>query len=488
MNNDQSSEVGYVISARDFLVSVDGLPTAKINDLVESNHLRGWVNSLSSDRVEVLMVDEGRFTPGQMFKKLPQVLGLNASSSLLGRSINPLGVPVDGKGPLPKAKNSQFLELEQEVVGICGREFIRQQFLTGMTLIDTLIPLGKGQRELVIGDAHSGKTAFLIDLIVNQKSSRTICVVGLIGKTATATKAFIETLRTNKILNYTVVVASFSNDPAPLIFLTPKAAFCVAQYFQKQGQDVLLILDDMGTHAKIYREISLLGNKPPGRQSYPGDIFYQQAHLMEQAGKFSSSAGGGSITALPVLELNLNDFTSLIPTNLMAMTDGHLLFSSSLYAQNLRPAIDLAISVSRVGRQTQSYLINALSLRIRAVLSEAQELETISRFSSELPIDTQQILQKKELILELLKHDPLTFVPLPVQVILLGLIFTSFLTGKDAHFIEYYKKKLVGSFLNTPELKSLTDSIPSFKTDLELIKTLEGVGPILARLCPNLNK
>src|SRR3989344_861565 len=325
MDKQYTSEIGFVVSSRDFLVNLDGLPSAKINDLVESNNSRGWVNALSFESIEVLMLDEGKFTPGQVFKKLPQILGITLNKSVLGRSINPLGIPIDGKGPFLKQGEGTFLELEQEAVGIAGREFISHQFATGITLIDTLIPVGKGQRELIIGDAHSGKSSFLIDAVVNQKDTGVICVMGLIGKTASSTRNIIDTLRSNNALSYTVVVASLSTDPAPLIYLTPKTAITVAEYFQKQGLDVLLILDDMGTHAKIYREMSLLNNRPPGRQSYPGDIFYQQAHLMERAGNFNPSAGGGSITALPVVEINLNDFASLIPTNLMAMTDGHLL-------------------------------------------------------------------------------------------------------------------------------------------------------------------
>src|SRR3989344_1954977 len=230
--------------------------------------------------------------------------------------------------------------------------------------------------------------------------------------------------------------------------------------------------------------MSLLNNRPPGRQSYPGDIFYQQAHLMERAGNFNPSAGGGSITALPVVEINLNDFASLIPTNLMAMTDGHLLFSSSLFSQNLRPAIELPLSVSRVGRQTQSILSNALSLKIRNILSQASELETVSKFSSELPTQTQTLLRQKGLIDETLKQDFLNPVALPLQSILLGLIFTSFLQDKDAFFMEKYKKTILSSFLKRPELIPITKKVPEFKTEAELIKALEAVVPILNTICP----
>lgn len=482
--NDQTQEVGYVVSSRDFLVYLDGFPTIHINDMVEAEAGgRGWVNSLDTDKIEVLMLDEVELTPKQLFRKLSGRLGITVGDFLLGRAINPLGVPVDGKGLLSKTKTNTILELEQLAPGIESRQFITQQFLTGITLIDTLIPLGRGQRELILGDAHSGKTQFLIDLIVNQKSTGIICIYASIGKPAVAVRSLMDTLSANKALDYTIIIATSSSEPAPLIFLTPKTAFTVAEYFQKKGRDVIVILDDLGSHAKIYREIALLGGKSPGRESYPGDIFYQHAHLLERAGNFAPNNGGGSITALPVIELNLSDFTTFIPTNLMAMTDGHLLFKSALYNQGQRPAIDMFLSVSRVGRQTQDRVTNLLSQKVRQILSLAQELETISHFSSELPPPTQAVLLRRDLLLEMLKQDPLTATPIQVQVILLALPFTTFLKDKNKSFVEKYKKVLTSAFLKNPQLTQVTKMITKLKSDEQLIKLLEGVGPILAKLC-----
>lgn len=481
----QQDEVGYVVSSRDFLVQLDGLPSVKVNDMVQSDtNLRGWVNSVSETEVEVLMVDEGTIKPKQQFRRLHSRLGVTAGDFLMGRAINPLGVPIDGKGLLSKAQVNPIMELDAEAPGIESRAFIKTQFLTGITLIDTLIPLGRGQRELVLGDAHSGKTGFLTDIIINQKNTGIICILALVGKPAVTVRNLIDTLRLNKALDYTIIIATSSSEPAPLIFLTPKTAFTVAEYFQKKGKNVLLIMDDLGSHAKIYREISLLGNKSPGRESYPGDIFYQHAHLLERAGNFTPKYGGGSITALPVIELNLTDFTTLIPTNLMSMTDGHLLFKAGLRAQGQTPAIDISLSVSRVGRQTQDHLSNLLSTRVRQVLSQASDLETISRFSSELPTETQLILRRRELIIEILKQEPLTAVPKQIQLILLALPFTAFLQDKNRRFIEKYKQIIIGAFLNNPALIPITKSIRALKTDDELIKLLEGVGPVLTKLCP----
>src|SRR3990167_4454517 len=423
MNN--TEEVGYVTKVRDFLVHLNGFPSIRVNDMVISEKgSRGWVNSIGQDEIEVFMLDEEKITPKKLFKKTLTRLGLNVGNFLLGRAINPLGIPIDGSDLLSKTgvsgrnKVSEIMELDQAAPGIESRQFFKSQFLTGITLIDTLIPLGKGQRELVMGDAHSGKTGFLLDLIINQKNTGVICIYASIGKPSVTVRNLIDILKSNGALTYTVVIAASSSEPAPLIYLTPKTALTVAQYFQKQGKDVLLILDDLGTHAKLYREIALLGNKAPGRESYPGDIFYQHAHLLERAGNFLKEFGGGSITALPVIELGLNDFTTIIPTNLMSMTDGHLLFKSSLRAQGQTPAIDISLSVSRVGRQTQDPVSNLISSRIRQVLSEALDLETISRFSSELSQETQLTLRRKDQIIELLKQDPLTPTSKPIQVIL----------------------------------------------------------------------
>lgn len=479
-----NQEIGYVIENRDFLIFLDGLPSIHINDMVQSEKgLRGWVNSLLEDKVEVLMVDEGEITPGQSFRKMSQTLSIPAGDFLLGRTINPLGIPIDGKGFFTaKLKDSPLLDLEQPARGIQSRKFITDQFLTGITLIDMLIPLGKGQRQLVIGDAHSGKTSFLTDLIVNQKNKNTVCIYASVGKQGSSVKDLVDVLRANKALSYTIVVAATSTESAPLIFLTPKTAFTLAEYFQKQGKDVLVILDDLGIHAKIYREMSLLAGQSPGRESYPGDIFFQHARLVERAGNYRQEYGGGSITALPVIELNLTDFTTFIPTNLMAMTDGHWLFKSTLHNIGQRPAIDIPLSVSRVGRQTQDTLSNLISFKIRQVLSRAEELQTIAKFSSELPPQTQLILLQKALIQEALKQEFLTYIPKEMQIILLSLIFTSFLPAKGLEFFQKNKKNIITSFTNNPELRSIVQSLPQFKNEDQLIQALEAKSQLLDNL------
>lgn len=478
------NEVGYVISSRDFLMYLDGLPTVRVFDLVQNEQgLRGVVTGLNHDQVEAWILDEGTVLPGQLFKKLDDKLAFPASSNMLGRAINPLGVPIDGKGAIPKTR-AISTELEKLAPGIDKRQFIIKQAETGITLIDLLIPLGKGQRELILGDAHSGKTGFLVDVIVNQSQNNTICIIALIGKPISEVRTLIDTLRTNKALDNCVVVAASSMESSPMIFFAPFTAMSLAEFFQAQGQDVLVILDDMGIHAKAYRELSLLGGRAPGRESYPGDIFYIQAHLLERAGMFSPSAGSGSITALPVMEINLNDFTSFIPTNLMAMTDGHLMFRAAYRLQGKRPAIDLGLSVSRVGRQTQARIVNLLSQQVRSVLQEAETLETVSRFANELPTQTQQTLRQSDIIKELIIQDPLTFIPMEAQTAILGLVFTSFLADKDKYFCLKYKKSLFDLFLQNPRMKTFAKSLLSFQSLNQLNSKLEELTPRLGRLFP----
>lgn len=477
-------EVGFVIKNQDYLVYLDGLPNIQINDLVANEQgVTGWVNAIMEDRVEVLLLNRGRINPKQIFTRQNTSLTINVGEFLLGRAINPLGIPIDGKKPLIKTKTNTIFKLDKEASGIDSRRIIDTQLVTGITLIDTLIPLGKGQRQLIIGDAHSGKTTFLTDLIINQKNTNMICIYAMIGKSATMIKNLIDVLNTNQAMAKTIIIATSSQDPAPLTFLTPEAVFTVAEYFQKQGMDVLIILDDMGNHAKIYREISLLSSRIPARESYPGDIFYQHSHLVERAGYFKPEFGGGSITALPVIEINLDDFTTFVPTNLMAMTDGHILFRSSIYNKGQRPAVDISLSVTRVGRQTQTLIQNQLSSKVRQLMTQAEQLETVSKFSLQLPPESQLILRQKGLIDNILNQEPLTNVPLEIQLILLALVFSQLLQDKTPIFISQHKRDLSEAFLKVPNLYKITKVVTKFKSADDLIKTLDSAANQLEQIC-----
>ncbi|MBI3887680.1 hypothetical protein HY310_01260, partial [Candidatus Microgenomates bacterium] len=426
--------------------------------------------------VEVMMVTRGMIYPGQAFKPTGEDLTVPAGDFLLGRAINPLGIPIDGKKPLPKDKNS-LVPLETPIPGVADRRFIREQLETGITLIDSLVPLGKGQRELVIGDARSGKTGFIMDIIANQKNRKMICIYACVAKPATDVFDLVKALDKNGCMAYTVVVASFSLDSSPLIFLTPKTALSIATYFQRQGKDVLVIIDDIGSHAKIYREISLLADRPPGREAYPGDIFYEHAHLMERAGNFASSVGGGSISALPVMELGMTNFSGFIPTNLMSMTDGHLLFSSTLFSQGRRPAIDLSLSVSRVGQQTQCTVQTELASKIKSLLIEAERLIALTSFSAELPPETRALFSRKNVIMEILHQNQSENVPLRKQIITLALPLTKMMDGKEEKYISAFRGTVLAAFDNNKKLIELADAVFEMSGVDELLTKLNDLLP-----------
>lgn len=483
-----TKEIGFVKSVKNFLIYIDGLPSVRINDLLRSEEgVTAMVTALLPTEVEAWVLSPGKVRPGQTFSAETQKLSILIGEHLLGRAINPLGLLVDEKKQKNNAAPSgEVMEIEREALGISARQFITEQFVTGLSTIDLLVPIGKGQRELVVGDARSGKTAFVLDTIVNQKDKDVICVYALIGRSMAAVKSTMQILEEKGGLAHTVIVAGFSNDPLPLIFLTSKTAMTVAEYFRNKGKDVLLIMDDMGAHAKVYREISLLSNRFPGREAYPGDIFFQHASLLERAGNFSEVAGGGSITALPIIELDLNDFSSFIPTNLMSMTDGHLLFKSSIYNQGRRPAVDITLSVSRVGRQTQNGVQNRLATRVKQTLAAAEQLGSVTGFGGELPASTQLLLRQKGVIEELLSQPAWDSLTPAEQIVMLSLPYINFFADKDADFIVQNRGQLVAALRNNEEFKKLVEAtVKQFKTDVELVEKLNTMDNAFRKLLGN---
>jgi proton translocating ATP synthase F1 alpha subunit len=501
-----TEEIGFVNSINSYLITIDGLPNIKINELVISNNQAlGLVTSIENDSVEVLLLNNLPVQPKDSFRRTHQSLSINVGSHLLGRAIDPLGQGVDGKGGLGNMGKS--VKINQPILGIKHRELITEQFQTGALLVDMLTPLALGQRELIIGDANSGKNEFLIDVILNQKSSAItrnptssssstaqagneltnnspsfVCIYAMIGKPINEIRNTMDTLKTNQALSYTCLITTSSSEKASLIYLTPIVAVAMAEYFQRLGKHVLLILDDMGIHAKFYREISLLSGKPPGRESYPGDLFYQHARIIERAGRFNITAGGGSITALPVIETHLDDFTSFLTTSLMGMTDGHLLFSSSRFKEGIRPSVDISLSVSRVGRQTQNIAQKLLADKIKSLLADAKKLQNFSKFGSEISPQTRFVLKQADQVHALLNQPALLKISIPVQMILLGLVFTPFLQDKDVLFVERNKFNMIG-FLETKfDLKSFYQQVLKMKDEKEFIKALDTVIPELVKV------
>ncbi len=476
-------EVGLVISVKKYLIALSGLPSAKINDILEDkNGNIALVTSLEDDFVKALMLNSVYKKPGDRFFLKGNKKIFSFGKHLFGRVINALGEPIDGKSNFLD-KNAS-LQLNVVASGINSREFIKSQFNTGITFVDTLFPLGKGQRQLVFGPPRSGKTSFLKDVVINQQKQDTICIYVALGRPLDAVLRIAESVFKKNDGKNTIFLAALSDDIPPLISIAPSVAFSIAEYFSKQGKDVLLILDDLGAHAKYVREIALLDGRLPGRESYPGDMFYQHAHLMERSGHFNKKFGGGSITLLPVLETEIKNSTDLIPTNLMSATDGHFSFSSSLRAQGYYPSIVEEQSVTRVGGHTQKLSQRQLANKILILLAEYKKQKEYTQFGSQLSKKTQEILHSGAVLEELLKQE--IFEPgiePNIQVLLLSLVFTSFVLDKDKKFIEKNKKRIIKFISEDSEMEELRNLA---KTDIqikEFIDFLETKINLLEKIC-----
>lgn len=467
----KNNERATVISVKDYLVYLEGVPSVGINDvLVDEKGARALVMSLEDKEVEAVMLDESRPLPGDIFKTSETGINVNPSDKLLGRVFNPLGEVLDNKAPLEVSLDP--MDLEVVASGIRSRKMITQQLITGFSTIDILIPIGIGQRELIVGEPRSGKATFILDTIINQKGTDTICIYGALGKPVSEIKRISELLRKRNALEYSIIVATSSADPSPLIAICPQVAFAIADYFRKQGKKVLLVLDDLGIHGKHIREMALLSGKTPGRESYPGDIFYQHAHLMERAGNFNEKAGSGSVTLLPVIQTNLDSLTDLIPTNLMSSTDGHLFFSSSLRSQGYYPSIDIPASVTRVGHQTQNVLFKQIAHKLKQLLADYRNLERFSRFSSELNIVSQQTLKRGVIAQELLRQNVHEKLEILDQLSLLSLVFVAFFDNRDLSQVKAEKPtiiKEIQSFNKLKQSQTLTD-YPQLEQYFEYIK------------------
>lgn len=464
-------EVGYVISTQDYIVILEGLPSARLyNIVVTKTGGRAIISALEKDRVEALMLDSERPKPGDYFELSDSGLRIPLNVDLFGRMINPLGMPLDGKAGLPPG--GEELDLDIVAPGIDGRAPVNKQFYTGMTMVDTLLPVGIGQRELIMCEPRSGKEMFFLDVILSQKNQDRVCIYAAVGRSELEVKRFAEEVHSVGADSYTIILAATSSESAPMIQIAPSVATSLAEYYRNKGRHVLLIIDDLATHAKYAREISLLAGRIPGRESYPADIFYQHSSIVERAGMFNDHYHDGSITMLPTIETNIENFTNLIPTNVMSMTDGHILFSANLRAQGIYPAIEAERSVTRVGRQTQTFIHKVLSDRVRSMLADYHELERYGRFGSELSAETQLKIKRGKVFEELLKQEPQFSIPPEVQILMLSLVFTGFFDTKDMDFVKT-KKETVIKALETPAYKPLVEAAKTAKLD-DIIAQLKG--------------
>lgn len=477
----RTGEVGFVIRTKRYLLAIEGLPSARINDLLidEKGNL-AIVRSLADDHVSALALS-ATAGPGDRYSYLESDYMYSCGDQLFGRIINTLGVPVDGKGSLPPGKVPLALELDAP--GIEQRVPIHEQLTTGVTVVDLLIPIAKGQRQLLFGPMRSGKTTFLTETILAQKAEGTVCIYAVLGKPVAGLRKVTDTILQADETGKTIVIAALSDEPASVIALAPSVAFLLAEYYRSQGEDVLVILDDLDAHAKYLREIGLLEGRLPSNESYPGDIFYQHAHLMERSGHFNEELGGGSITALPVVQTDLKNFSDLIPTNLMACTDGHFSFLPSLRAEGIYPSINIEQSVTRVGRQAQQTMQKQLTTRIQILLASYRQQNEYAQFSADLNEHTKNVLRRGAIVEALLRQEPYKSVVASTQVLLLSLAFTDFFDGQDSSFVDTHKETLVETLTSDIAFAGLREKALATVVYDDFIEEMKQMTPVLQKIC-----
>ncbi len=405
-------DTGRVIQVGDAIASVYGLRNVMANELVVfPNGVQGIALNLEEDSIGVVVLGEYRtIKEGDVVKRTGKIISVPVGEALIGRVVDPLGNPLDGKGPV---RSDQKREIEHKAPGVIFRKSVDTPLQTGIKSIDSMIPIGRGQRELIIGDRQTGKTAIVLDTIINQKGKGVYCIYVAIGQKAAAVARIVDQLEAFDAMDYTTVVFASASDPASLSYIAPYAGCAMGEFFLFSGKDALVVYDDLTKHATAYRELSLLLRRPPGREAYPGDVFYLHSRLLERAARLSEEEGGGSLTALPIIETQANDLSSYIPTNVISITDGQIYLSSSLFYSGFRPAINIGLSVSRVGGAAQVKAMKRIAGNLRLELAQYRELEAFSQFASELDESTRAQLIRGEKLLELLKQPQ--FQPIPVE-------------------------------------------------------------------------
>jgi len=412
------SDVGTVIQVADGIARIHGLEKAMQGELLEfPGEVYGMVLNLEEDNVgAVLLGDSRNINEGDTVKTTGRVVEVPVGDAMLGRVVNALGQPIDGKGPVNTEK---FRQIERVASGVITRKSVDTPLQTGIKAIDAMVPIGRGQRELIIGDRQTGKTAIAIDTIINQKGQNVKCIYVAIGQKASTVASIVKTLEEYGAMSYTTVVASTASELAPLQYIAPYAGCAIGEEWMEQGQDVLVVYDDLSKHAAAYRTLSLLLKRPPGREAYPGDVFYLHSRLLERAARMSDEYGGGSLTALPIIETQAGDVSAYIPTNVISITDGQIFLEKKMFNAGFRPAINAGLSVSRVGGAAQIKAIKKIAAPIRVELAQYRELASFAQFGSELDADTKEKLAQGERIKEMLKQPQYQPMPVEYQVMII---------------------------------------------------------------------
>ena len=423
------SSVGHVVSVKDGVAVVYGLDKAGFGEMVAfSSGVHGVISCLERDTASVVVFDDRKVREGDTVECTGQLMKVAAGPSLLGRVVNPLGAPLDGKGEI-STSNVEMMPVEANAPGIIDRRPVYEPLQTGIKTIDMLIPIGCGQRELIIGDRKTGKTAIALDTIINQKrlanaseKEKVYCIYVAIGQKNSSVARVVDKLREEGALDYTIVVSAGASDPAPMQYLAPYAACAMGEFFRDNGMHCLIVYDDLSKHAIAYRQMSLLLRCPPGREAYPGDVFYIHSRLLERAAKLSDEKGGGSLTALPIIETQAGDVSAYIPTNVISITDGQIFLESELFHKGFRPAINVGLSVSRVGSAAQVKSVKKVAGSMKLALAQYRELEDFARFGSDLDAHSQSVLERGRRVMELLKqgqYSPLS-ISEQIAVVLAG--------------------------------------------------------------------
>lgn len=472
------SNIGTVIQVADGIARIHGLEKAMQGELLEfPGEVYGMVLNLEEDNVgAVLLGNQKNINEGDTVKSTGRVVEVPVGDAMLGRVVNALGQPVDGKGPIHTEKRRQ---IERVASGVISRKSVDTPLQTGIKAIDAMVPIGRGQRELIIGDRQTGKTAIAIDTIINQKDQNVKCIYVAIGQKASTVANIVKTLEEYGAMDYTTIVVSTASDLAPLQYIAPYSGCAIGEEWMENGEDVLVVYDDLSKHATAYRTLSLLLRRPPGREAYPGDVFYLHSRLLERAARLSDELGGGSLTALPIIETQAGDVSAYIPTNVISITDGQIYLETEMFNAGFRPAVNAGLSVSRVGGAAQIKAIKKLAAPIRVELAQYRELAAFSQFGSELDADTQEKLEQGERIKEMLKQNQYNTMPVQYQVIIIYAATRKLLLDIPVDQILIFEKELF-EFIDTkyPEIpasivetKELTEETEEkLKTAIEEFK------------------
>ena len=441
------SDVGTVIQVADGIARVHGLENAMQGELLEfPNDIFGMVLNLEEDNVgAVLLGDSKNINEGDTVKTTGRVVEVPVGDAMLGRVVNALGQPIDGKGPIV---TDRYRQIERVASGVISRKSVDTPLQTGIKAIDARVPIGRGQRELIIGDRQTGKTAIAIDTIINQKGQGVNCIYVAIGQKASTVASIVKTLEEYGAMSYTTVVVSTASELAPLQYIAPYSGCAIGEEWMEEGKDVLVVYDDLSKHATAYRTLSLLLRRPPGREAYPGDVFYLHSRLLERAARLSDELGGGSLTALPIIETQAGDVSAYIPTNVISITDGQIYLETEMFNSGFRPAVNAGLSVSRVGGAAQIKAIKKIAAPIRVELAQYRELAAFSQFGSELDADTKEKLAQGERIKEVLKQPQYKPMPVEYQVIIIYVATNKYLLDVDTADVQRFEKELF-EFIDT---------------------------------------